>query len=57
MGAVIQAWSARLNRNDNMGLAELYALPTIIVQSPYAYRLKTRSQVARWFSLLPCAAP
>jgi hypothetical protein len=55
LAAVILAWSARLNRNDNTGIAQLYTLPTIIVQGPYAYRLTTRRQVARWYSLLPCA--
>jgi hypothetical protein len=55
LAAVILAWSTRLNNNDDAGIARLYALPTIIVQGPYAYRLTTRRQVARWYSLLPCA--
>jgi len=55
MEAIIKAWSVRLNRNDNLGLAQLYALPTIVVQAPYAYRLRTRSEVALWFSELPCS--
>jgi hypothetical protein len=55
MAAIINAWSVRLNRNDNMGVAELYSLPTIIVQAPYAYRLTTRSEVALFFSELPCS--
>ncbi len=55
MAAVIQAWSARLNRGDYNGIAKLFAVPVLIVQPPYEYRLVTRAQVARWYSLLPCA--
>jgi hypothetical protein len=55
MAAVVLAWSTRLNQKDNAGIARLYSLPTLIVQGPYAYRLTTRRQVARWYSLLPCA--
>jgi hypothetical protein len=55
MTAVVRAWSARLNANDNAGVARLFALPSVVVQGPYAYRLRTRAQVALWHSGLPCS--
>ena len=55
MAAIVLEWSTRLNANDNAGLARLYAVPAVIVQGPYAYRLVSRQQVALWYSLLPCA--
>jgi hypothetical protein len=55
MMAVVRAWSARLNANDDAGVARLFALPSVVVQGPYAYRLRTRAQVARWHSGLPCS--
>jgi hypothetical protein len=55
MAAIVNAWSVRLNRSDNRGLAELYKLPALVIQAPYAYRLRTRSEVALFFSELPCS--
>jgi hypothetical protein len=55
MATIVRAWSKRLNNRDNAGIAELFALPAIIVQAPYEYKLRTRHQVALWFSLLPCS--
>jgi hypothetical protein len=55
MAAIVRTWNARLNANDNAGIARLFALPTTIIQAPYVYRLETAKQVALWFSLLPCA--
>jgi hypothetical protein len=55
MAAIVRAWSERLNARDNAGIAELFAVPALIVQAPYAYRLVTRQEIARWFSLLPCS--
>jgi hypothetical protein len=55
MAAVILRWSTRLNANDNEGIARLYALPALIVQGAYAYRLVNRHQVALWYSGLPCS--
>lgn len=55
MALIVRAWVQRLNANDNAGLASLYSLPAIIVQGLYEYKLKTRKQVALWFSLLPCS--
>lgn len=52
---MIHAWSARLNAGDYAGIARLFALPVLLVQGPYAYRLTTRRQLARWHSLLPCS--
>jgi hypothetical protein len=55
MAGIVSEWSKRLNAGDNAGLARLYRVPAIIVQGPYEYRLTTREQVARFYSLLPCA--
>jgi len=55
MTAVVLRWSDRLNAGDNAGIARLFAVPTVIVQGPYAYRLLSRHQVAQWFSGLPCS--
>jgi hypothetical protein len=55
MARIVTEWSKRLNASDNTGLARLYHVPVIIVQGQYEYRLKTRKQVALFYSLLPCA--
>lgn len=55
MARIVLEWSTRLNAKDNDGLSRLYAVPAVIVQGPYAYRLVSREQIARWYSLLPCA--
>jgi hypothetical protein len=55
MAAVVRQWSDRLNAGDNAGIARLFAVPALIVQGPYAYKLVSRKEVARWFSLLPCS--
>jgi hypothetical protein len=55
MKAVVQAWSTALNANDNAAIARLFALPAIIAQGPYVYKLRTRAQVAEWYSGLPCS--
>ena len=55
MRAIVRAWNTRLNRGDNAGVAQLFALPAVIVQGPYAYRFKTRKQIALWHSGLPCS--
>ena len=55
MRAVVHAWSARLNAGDNAGVARLFSVPALVIQGPYAYRLRTRAQVALWHSGLPCS--
>ena len=55
MAAVVTAWSARLDRRDNAGVARLFATPAVFVQGPNQYRLLTRRQIALWHSLLPCS--
>jgi hypothetical protein len=55
MKAVVRAWSRRLNSGDNRGIARLFTLPAVVEQGPYAFRLKTRRQVAIWHANLPCA--
>jgi hypothetical protein len=55
MESVVREWSARLNAGDNAGVARLYAVPALIIQAPYAYRIPTRALVAKWYSSLPCS--
>ena len=55
MAAVVLRWSQALDANDNDGISRLFTVPALIVQGPYAYKLVSRRQVARWFSGLPCA--
>ena len=55
MRAVVHAWSVRLNAGDNAGVARLFSVPALVIQGPYAYRLRTRKQVALWYSGLPCS--
>ena len=55
MRAVVHAWSARLNKGDNAGAARLFALPALVIQAPYAFRLVSRAQVAQWHAALPCS--
>ena len=54
MAAIVQAWSDRLNAGDYKGISRLFALPAILIQGPYEYRLPTRHDVALWHSGLPC---
>jgi hypothetical protein len=53
--AIVRAWSADLNTDDNAALARLFFLPATMIQGPYVYRLRTRQQVARWHAALPCS--
>src|SRR4051812_39750716 len=55
MRAIVQAWSANLNRGDNAAEARLFALPATMIQGPYGYRLATPAQVAQWHAALPCS--
>ena len=55
MRAIVHTWSARLNANDNDGLARLYAVPALVIQAPYAFRLRTRAEIAKWYAGLPCS--
>jgi hypothetical protein len=55
MKAVVRAWSANLDRDDNVGAAKLFTVPAVVIQAPYTYRLRTRAEIALWHSLLPCA--
>jgi len=54
MRTVVHAWSARLNANDNVGVARLFAVPAIIRQGDLIYRLTTRKQLTIWHDGLPC---
>jgi hypothetical protein len=53
--SVVRTWSARLNANDNRGASRLFALPAVMTQGPYAYRLTTYRQLTLWHDGLPCA--
>jgi hypothetical protein len=55
MKALVRSWSARLNAGDNAGVARLFALPAVMIQGPYEYRLTKRAQVATWHAGLPCS--
>jgi hypothetical protein len=55
MRRVVRAWSRLLNADDNQGVARLFAVPAVIVQGPFVYRLRTYEQVARWHAGLPCS--
>jgi hypothetical protein len=55
MRALVRTWSTRLNVNDNAGASHLFALPAVLTQGPYAYRLKTYRQLTLWHDGLPCA--
>jgi hypothetical protein len=55
MKAIVRAWSNDLNKGDNAALARLFAVPVLMTQGTYVYRLINRSQVARWHAALPCA--
>ena len=55
MRAVVLAWSARLNADDNKGLARLFTVPALVIQAPYAFRLRTRAEIAKWYAGLPCS--
>ncbi|HZP29490.1 MAG TPA: hypothetical protein VFC99_11100 [Acidimicrobiia bacterium] len=55
MKAVIRAWSDRLNAQDNRGLARLFAVPALVIQAPYAFTLRTRAEIAKWYAGLPCS--
>jgi hypothetical protein len=55
MKAVVRRWSARLNAGDNEGVARLFSVPALMIQGSYAYRLRSREQIAQWHSGLPCS--
>ena len=55
MKAVVHAWSDYLNSGNNAGEAALFRLPVLMIQGPYAYRLVTPTQVAKWHAALPCS--
>ena len=54
MRSVVRQWSSRLNANDNAGAAHLFALPALMTQGPYAYRLESYRQLTLWHDGLPC---
>jgi hypothetical protein len=55
MKAIVRAWSRYLNTGNNAAEARLFALPALMIQGPYGYRLTTPAQIAEWHSGLPCS--
>jgi hypothetical protein len=55
MRGIVRAWSANLNAGRNAAEARLFALPVVMLQGQYGYRLTTPAQVAAWHAALPCS--
>jgi limonene-1,2-epoxide hydrolase len=53
--AIVRAWSAALNRNDNAAAAKLFAPNAHIIQGPLDGRLTTPQLALAFNSSLPCA--
>ena len=53
--AIVRAWSAALNRNDNAAAAELFAPNARVIQGPLDVRLTTPRLALAFNSSLPCA--
>src|SRR5437868_7446626 len=53
--AIVRAWSAALNRNDNAAAAELSAPNARVVQGPLDARLSTPQLALAFNASLPCA--
>lgn len=53
--AIVRAWSAALNRNDNAAAARLFAPNARIIQGPLDARLSTPQLALAFNASLPCA--
>ena len=53
--AVVRAWSAALNRNDNAAAARLFAPNARVVQGPLDVRLTSPRLAVAFNASLPCA--
>jgi limonene-1,2-epoxide hydrolase len=53
--AIVRAWSAALNRNDNASAARLFAPNARIIQGPLDARLSTPQLALAFNASLPCA--
>jgi limonene-1,2-epoxide hydrolase len=53
--AIVRAWSAALNRNDNAAAAKLFAPNARVVQGPLDVRLTTPRLSLAFNASLPCA--
>jgi len=53
--AIVRAWSAALNRNDNAAAAKLFAPNAHVVQGPLDVRLTTARLALVFNASLPCA--
>lgn len=52
--AVVRAWSAALDRNDNEAAGRLFAGAAQVIQNGALTTLPTHAAAVRWNSLLPC---
>ena len=52
--AVVRAWSAALDRNDNETAGRLFADGAQVIQNNRMTRLPTHAVAVRWNALLPC---
>ena len=53
--AVVRAWSAALNRNDNVAAGKLFARDARVVQGPLDIRLRTPQLAIAFNAALTCA--
>jgi hypothetical protein len=53
--AIVRAWSAALNRNDNAAAARLFAPNARVIQGPLDARLSTPQLALAFNASLPCA--
>jgi len=53
--AIVRAWSAALNRNDNATAAELFAPNARVIQGPLDARLTSPQLALQFNASLPCA--
>ena len=53
---VVRTWVDRLRRGDVKGAARTFAIPSTVQNGGERIVLRTRGEVERWLSLLPCGA-
>jgi hypothetical protein len=58
MTAVVRAWTANLNAENNAAEARLFSLPALIslMEGPYGCYCLTRAEVVQWHAQLLCSA-
>jgi hypothetical protein len=53
--AVARAWSAAVNRGDNVAAANLFAKNAVVAQGGYVLHLTTHKLAVQWNEGLPCS--